>query len=294
MSSKLQLLPHDIKARLEHVPRATCIAGLDTLWLFGSFARGEATPVSDVDFAYLPASSLTGEARDRFDTELYSTLARTLRTDEFTLVDLRRAPAFFAWKVLQEGQVLSCANALTAVKFVEDTLQRAADEQVLRSSGNRQFLEALEMAEPQVDRERVVELLRLVSDDVRALREKASVTAEEYCGSRDLQAIVERRLQTAIEGCINIGNHLVARLRFRLPTDYADVFRVLGESGVLPRNVADQMMDMARFRNLLVHVYWAIDHARVHASLSARLATLEVFTRHVATFLKKQSTDAAG
>lgn len=288
MSSKLQLLPHDIKARLERVPRATCIVGLDTLWLFGSFARGEATPISDVDFAYLPASSLTGETRDRFDTELYSTIARTLGTDEFTLVDLSRAPAFFAWKVLQEGQVLSRANTLTAVKFVEDTLQRAADEQVLRSSGNRQFLEALEMAEPQIDRERVAELLRLVSDDLRALQEKAQATADAYCGSRDLQAIVERRLQTAIEGCINIGNHIIARLQFRVPSDYADVFRILGESHVLPWNAAEQMMDMARFRNLLVHVYWAIDHARVHASLNARLATLEVFTRHVATLLKKQ------
>src|SRR5574337_811464 len=116
--------------------------------------------------------------------------------------------------------------------------------------------------------------------------EKGQLPKEVYTGSRDAQAIVERRLQTAAERCINGGNHVIARLGLRSPSEYADVFRVLGESKIIPWQIAEQMMDMARLRNLLVHVYWAIDHGRVYDSLQTRLRTLEAFAHHIAQWLK--------
>jgi uncharacterized protein YutE (UPF0331/DUF86 family) len=148
------------------------------------------------------------------------------------------------------------------------------------------------MEERTVDRDRVSELLRLISDDLQIVREKSRVSKGDYLDSRDLQAIVERRLQTATESAINIGNHMTARLGFRPPQDYADVFRILGENQVLPRDLADTMMDLAKFRNLLVHVYWAIDHQRVFESLPGRLATLEEFAQHIGRWLKQQERGA--
>jgi uncharacterized protein YutE (UPF0331/DUF86 family) len=62
----------------------------------------------------------------------------------------------------------------------------------------------------------------------------------------------------------------------------------MGEAQLLPSELIDRMMDMARFRNLLVHVYWAIDHEKVHDSLSSRLATLEAFTSHISRWIKQQ------
>lgn len=143
------------------------------------------------------------------------------------------------------------------------------------------------MPKPKIDGDRVTECLRLLSEGSKILREKAQVSKDLYTGSRDLQAIVERRLQTATESCINIGNHLIARLGLGAPSDYADVFRVLSEAQMLPSALVRQMMDMARFRNLLMHVYWAIDHERVYDSLQTRLSVLEGFARHIARWLKE-------
>lgn len=53
---------------------------------------------------------------------------------------------------------------------------------------------------------------------------------------------------------------IIARLSLRAPRDYADVFRILGEAVVLPQELADQMQNMARLSNLLVHIHWTIDH----------------------------------
>lgn len=289
MPSKLQLLPPDIAERLKDLPdRVAGIPDLNALWLFGSFARGEATPISDVDLAYLPDAGLTGDALDRFETQLYCTIAGILHTDEFTFVNLRRAPDYFSWQVLQEGRLLVCRDFLAVARLAEMIYGCAPDTRALRLAGNLDFLEAVDVPDSKIEKDRVTEFLRLLSDDLKTLSQKTQISKEVYRGSRDIQAIVERRLQTATESCINVGNHLIARLGLRPPADYADVFRVMGEAQLLPPELIDGMMDMARFRNLLVHVYWAIDHERVYDTLGVRLRTLEAFAQHTAQWLRGQ------
>ena len=106
--------------------------------------------------------------------------------------------------------------------------------------------------------------------------------------TRDVQAIVKRRLQTAIESCLNIGNHLIARLGLRPPQDYGDVFRILRDASILPSACSEVMVDMVRFRNLLVHLYWHLDNERMYDSLQGRLASLEAFASHIAQWLREQ------
>lgn len=289
MTSKFRLLPVDIEERLKELPeRVAPLEELIALWLFGSFARGEATPISDVDLAYLARSDLRDEALDRFEMELYRTIADTLHTDEFTFANIQHAPAYFAWRVLREGKLLFCRNDESVARVAETAYRHAPDVHWLRHVGNQDFLEGLRMSNPMIDKERVTELLRLLSEDIKDLQEKSKLSKEVYLSSRDIQAVVERRAQTAIESCINIGNHLIARLGWRAPQDYADVFRILQEAQILPVELAEAMMEMARFRNLLVHLYWQIDHERVYQSLPGRLANLESFAQHIARWLRER------
>ena len=94
-----------------------------------------------------------------------------------------------------------------------------------------------------------------------------------------------RRFQTAVEACSNIGNHLIARLRLRVAEDYAGVFTVLGEEGIVGRELAARMAELARFRNLIVHMYWRVDHARVFSEMAERIRALEEFQDSVRRFL---------
>ena len=60
----------------------------------------------------------------------------------------------------------------------------------------------------------------------------------------------------------------------------------------LPQRVAPLeglMVDMARFRNLLVHhLYWQLDYERMYDSLQGRLASLEAFASHIGQWLREQ------
>ncbi len=73
-------------------------------YLFGSQARGQARPVSNVDIAvYLNEGLKKGE---RFDLKLrlIGDLSVILQTDGVDLVLLRDVPLFFQYRIVREGE----------------------------------------------------------------------------------------------------------------------------------------------------------------------------------------------
>jgi uncharacterized protein YutE (UPF0331/DUF86 family) len=89
-----------------------------------------------------------------------------------------------------------------------------------------------------------------------------------YLESAQRRAMTERWLQLAIQICIDVGTQAAAEQSARAPSDYADVFKVLGEKEVIPADLAQRLGVAARQRNLLVHLYMEIDDSAVFASLS--------------------------
>jgi uncharacterized protein YutE (UPF0331/DUF86 family) len=62
-----------------------------------------------------------------------------------------------------------------------------------------------------------------------------------------------------------------------VPEEYAGCFSSLEKAGIIPTELSGRLQQMARFRNLLVHVYWKIDYVQVYEIISTRLADLRVF-----------------
>jgi uncharacterized protein YutE (UPF0331/DUF86 family) len=93
-----------------------------------------------------------------------------------------------------------------------------------------------------------------------------------YLADADLRAATERRLQLAVQICIDIGAHLVSEINARAPADYADIFSSLSEAGQIDRALAERMARAAMQRNLLVHSYVDLDHRRIF-DVSAILMT---------------------
>ena len=109
---------------------------------------------------------------------------------------------------------------------------------------------------------------RRLEDELARLERARGLGRDEYLGDRDAQILVERALEIAIQACIDIGAHLVAALGYGVPDDYADVFSRLSERGGLDRELAERLKQASRQRNLLVHVYLEIDHAKIWDKLS--------------------------
>lgn len=268
---------------------APSLPQLEALLLFGSYARRMETPLSDVDMAYLLKEGLSPSSEAEIDTKLYNGVSRLLGTDEVTLLNLTKAPLSIAFSVLQEGRVLFCRRPERLMAFQERVLILYPEVHRLRVEVLAEFEKSLKGAQMDVEREKILYSLRFLKEEVTNLKELAKLSKEEYLASSNHQIVAERRFQRAMENCLNIGNHIISRQGLRLAEDYASVFVILADSHVISRKLAERMADMARFRNLLVHVYWHIDHERIYQQMAERINSLVSFMDEIHKFITQHN-----
>ena len=84
----------------------------------------------------------------------------------------------------------------------------------------------------------------------------------------------------AIEGAIDICNHIVARAGGRAPHDHADCFAILGELNMLSDELVERLKRMAKFRNPLVHLYWKVDNKKVHQILREDIEDIKEYLKN--------------
>ena len=109
---------------------------IDTVWIFGSQARGEARPDSDLDLAVLFRRTPTpGELMEaRAEAEL-------LADRPVDLVDLDRASPLLAMQVLRHGRLLVDRDPHRRIRFVAAAPGRREDVLLIRRPVERRLLE---------------------------------------------------------------------------------------------------------------------------------------------------------
>jgi len=113
------------------------------LYAFGSLARGDLKPLSDLDFAILLSASL--DRRDRFNKsiDLIGIFNHILKTDEVDLVILNDAPLRFAFHIVTTGKRLLCQNQDRLVDFVDKTTKQYLDFKLIRDRFDQAFLKGI-------------------------------------------------------------------------------------------------------------------------------------------------------
>ena len=124
-----------------------------------------------------------------------------------------------------------------------------------------------------------------IEEAVGRLERFGSMPVEEFRSNRDLTDAACYRLLVAIEAALGLCYHVSAKHLRKVPEQFADCFRTLGEAGVVPADLAERLQAMARFRNILVHLYAKVDTARVHEIICNHLDDLRAFASAIARLL---------
>lgn len=136
-----------------------------------------------------------------------------------------------------------------------------------------------------------LDLLRERAGEIREALERLSpyarLSREEFCSNEERTAAAKYRLIVAIEAALSICNHLCSRVARKAPETFADCFRILGKEGIISEALAQRLSKMARFRNLVIHLYWQVDNSRVHRILQEDARDLEEYLAQVGHFLKE-------
>jgi len=138
---------------------------------------------------------------------------------------------------------------------------------------------------PQFDQEKITKLVSELRTSVKRLRHLSEVPQKDFVADPDKIGSAKYHFIVAIESCIDMSNHIIARNGFRVPEDYGDTFKVMGEAGVFENGFAHELRNMAKFRNRLVHLYWEVDDKQVHEILKNRLDDFKTFLDNLSRFL---------
>jgi len=114
------------------------------------------------------------------------------------------------------------------------------------------------------------------------LEEFQRFSREQFLSNQDALDVACYRLLIAIEAALALCFHVSAKRLHQVPEEYAGCFSTLERAGLIPTELSSRLQQMARFRNLLVHVYWKIDYGQVYDVITTRLGDLRVFRAAVA------------
>ncbi|MDP2970843.1 MAG: DUF86 domain-containing protein [Deltaproteobacteria bacterium] len=116
--------------------------------------------------------------------------------------------------------------------------------------------------------------------------EFSGITIRDYKKDWKTQRIVERTLQMMVETCVDIANHIISEAGMRMPTSYADAFKVLFENNLVAPELFAALEKMAKFRNIVVHQYEEVDAEIVVLILKNNLLNFQKFKEAILTYLK--------
>lgn len=123
-----------------------------------------------------------------------------------------------------------------------------------------------------------------VEERLERLRKHASVSREDFLKGEDLQDVVLHNLQLAIQGCIDLGSHIVSEQGWGAPGSFSEVFRIMQKHGLVPEDLGLGLVEMVGFRNRIVHGYEDIDLEIVYDVWRNRVTDIEEYLARVSEY----------
>ena len=263
--------------------------GVRAAYLYGSVLQSTASRLSDLDIAVLLPPDPQGWT-GRYG-ELHGDLCQLFEADNIDLVTLDQAPLSLQARVVLAG--VRFLGEKDAAGWEERVLARYADLAPWRQGNwnvTRQLARRGAIGEVNlINRERVERWVFLIRDAVGELQALSLGDAGLQTAQVDkhTRALCEHYLRIAIEATLDLGRHVIVQTGLGLPQEYRDVGKILREREIVPADLGTQLEAMAGMRNVLVHLYWDIDHALLYKAIVEQLHVFGQCIEHIFEYLDK-------
>lgn len=137
------------------------------------------------------------------------------------------------------------------------------------------------------DRDKVNKIASEILLSLGLLEDLRKLAKEDFISDPHKISSAKYSFIVAIEGIIDLCNHVIAKNSYRTPEDYADTFRVLAQVKMIDEDWANRLVQMARFRNRLVHIYWEVDNDELYRIMHSHLQDIRDFLKKFGEILRK-------
>ena len=136
-----------------------------------------------------------------------------------------------------------------------------------------------------VDTDRIERQLKVLRECVAVLEEIKRREAPE--ADPVLFFASSRALHLAVESMIDVGTVMIDGFIMRDPGGYLDIVDILEDEQVIPKEGAERIKDLVRFRDKLVRGYDALSPGEVKDQME-RLSVLSSFEQWVRDYLRRE------
>lgn len=120
-----------------------------------------------------------------------------------------------------------------------------------------------------------------IHENLEQVRNIVALSDQELFREARNLAALKYHLIVILEALGSICVHVCAKQLKKAVSEYADCFDHLCESNLVSKELGQELIKMARFRNRLVHQYWNIDDKKVVEYARKDLQTVESFIKEI-------------
>lgn len=135
---------------------------------------------------------------------------------------------------------------------------------------------------------KIIFKLQKLDEYVKYLRETQKVNKNKFIEDYHFFGLAERYLQLSIEVLLDVGKILVIIKGLKRPEENQEIFSMLYDEKIISEKLAQNLMGIANFRNILVHDYEKIDREIVYSKLQNNIIDFENFKKETLDYVNKQ------
>lgn len=129
--------------------------------------------------------------------------------------------------------------------------------------------------------------ISLAKKYIKILARYRKYSQKEIEADIDIHGAAERYLFLAVQATIDVAESVVAYKKLRKPTTMSEAFHILNEEDIISKKLAEKMINMTGFRNIIVHGYDKIDYGIVFDIIQEDYRDMLEFLKKVESVLTK-------
>ena len=133
---------------------------------------------------------------------------------------------------------------------------------------------------------RVLDHIRLIESYLSELRPFSSTTKDVFLSDKKNPPFVESYLRRALEAVFDIGRHILAKTYGSKAIEYKAIAKELGEKGVITSELTDILIEMAGYRNRMVHFYKEVTPEEMYEIVTKHLSDFDRVIREFVSFIR--------
>ncbi|MBD3190869.1 MAG: DUF86 domain-containing protein [Candidatus Heimdallarchaeota archaeon] len=103
---------------------------------------------------------------------------------------------------------------------------------------------------------------------IKQIEEILQMPLATFLTKKYVPLFTERCVQIIIEAMTDLGNYIIRKEGLTPAESYADIFRILCRNKILDITLEDELVSLAKLRNVIVHLYVEVDSELLYQLLT--------------------------